>query len=180
MLNKITYIAGALAVTAAPAFAQSAYTSSDNWTGGYIGGQLGYADVDTSLNGVDGSDFIGGLIAGYDYDFGTWVMGGGIDYDMSSIDLSGAAEVENVLRAKLRAGYKLDSGLLYATAGWARADTDTLGDSDGYLVGVGYDVKLEGGYTVGTEVLYHKFDDFNGTGIDVDATTVQLRLGYNF
>ncbi|WP_380055505.1 outer membrane protein [Falsihalocynthiibacter sp. SS001] len=180
MLKKIVFLSGGLALSAAPVLAQSAYTSYNDWTGGYIGAQLGYADVGTSLDGVDGDDIIGGIIAGYDYDLGDWVVGGGLDYDMASIDLSGAAEVENVIRAKVRAGYKMNNGLLYATAGWARADTDTLGDSDGYLFGIGYDVKMSGGYTVGTELLYHKFDDFNDTGIDVDATTIQFRVGYNF
>lgn len=180
MINKLSTITAAVVLAGSPAFSQDAYSWSTDWTGGYIGAQLGYANVGTSLAGVDGGDFIGGIIAGYDYDFGTWVMGGGLDYDMSSIDLSGAAKVENVFRAKLRAGYKIDAGLLYATAGWARASTDTLGDSDGYLIGAGYDYQMSGGYSLGGEVLYHKFDDYNKTGVDVDATTFQLRAAYRF
>lgn len=160
--------------TAVPVFA------SPDWTGFYVGGQIGYANVDTNLPGIDGDDVIGGIIAGYDYDFGTWVLGGGLDFDFADINLAGAASVENVFRAKLRGGYKIGNGLLYATGGYANADTNTLGDDDGYFIGAGYEHLIADQFSVGGEVLYHEFDNFNSTGIDVDATTIQLRGTFRF
>ena len=151
-----------------------------NWTGAYAGVQLGYGDVGTSIPGIDGNGAIGGVIAGYDYDFGTWVAGVGIDYDFANIDLAGAATLENVLRLKARGGFKTGNGLIYATAGYAQASTDTLGDDDGYFAGVGYEHRISSSFGLGGEVLYHEFSDFNGTGIDVNATTLQLRGTFRF
>lgn len=70
--------------------------SSPDWTGFYAGGQLGYANVDTNVAGVNGDDFIGGLVLGYDYDFGQWVIGAGADYDFGDITLAPGASVDSV------------------------------------------------------------------------------------
>lgn len=154
--------------------------ASPNWTGGYAGVQLGYGDIDTNVAGVQGDDIIGGAIAGYDYDLGDWVVGAGIDYDFASINLGGAAKLDNVLRLKLRGGYKFGDGLLYGTAGYAYAYTDTLGNDDGYFIGAGYEHLLSPSFGLGAELLYHEFDNLNGSGIDVDATTLQLRATFRF
>lgn len=154
--------------------------ASPNWTGFYAGGQLGYADVDTNIGGVDGDDILGGIVVGYDYDLGDWVVGAGLDYDFADVDLGGAASLENVFRAKVRGGYKIGNGLVYATGGYANADTDVLSDEDGYFIGAGYEHLLSNKFSLGGEVIYHEFDNFNSTGIDVDATTVQVRGTFRF
>lgn len=151
-----------------------------NWTGAYVGGQIGWASVDTDLSGVDDDDVIGGLIAGYDFDLGNWVVGVGLDYDFAGIDLGPAGDLDSIWRARLRGGYKIGQGLAYATAGFARADTDQLGSDDGYFVGAGYEYLINSRFSLGGEVLYHDFDNFNGSGIEVDATTVQLRGTFRF
>jgi outer membrane immunogenic protein len=35
-------------------------------------------------------------------------------------------------------------------------------------------------WTVGGEVLQHEFDDFDGSGIDVEATTVKAKVALQF
>lgn len=164
----------------APVIEGAEVFASPNWTGFYGGGQIGYADVDTNLPGVDGDDIIGGLTVGYDYDLGNWVVGAGLDYDFADIELGGAASVGNVFRFKLRGGYKIGNGLFYATGGYANADTDVLSDDDGYFIGAGYEHLIASNFSLGGEVLYHEFDNFNGSGIDVDATTLQLRGVFRF
>lgn len=197
MLKTTTALMTATALMAAPAFAGNVQEPTPepviaapvappapvgpNWTGFYAGGQLGYGDVDTQAAGVDGDGLIGGLIAGYDYDYGNnWVVGLGLDYDLADIDLGAAASLEEVFRIKSRLGYKIGNGLLYGTGGYAWADTDNLGDDNGYFVGAGYEHMVTQNVSLGGEVLYHKFDNFGTAGVDVDATTVQARAAFRF
>ncbi|WP_271948532.1 outer membrane protein [Ruegeria faecimaris] len=155
--------------------------SSGNWTGFYGGLQVGYADIDTNVSGVDGDGAIGGIVLGYDYDLGDWVVGGGFDYDWTSIELTPGVEVEDVWRLKARAGYKVTPvGLLYGIGGYAEASTDNLGSDDGWFIGAGYEQIVAPNVSVGGEILYHEFNDFDSTGIDVDATTIQARATYRF
>ncbi len=155
--------------------------ASGNWTGFYAGGQLGYADVDTNATGVDGDGAIGGILLGYDYDLGDWVVGGGFDYDWADIDLSGAATLEDVWRIKARAGYKVNpQGLLYGVGGYADAGTDNLGSDNGWFLGAGYEQIIAPNVSLAGEILYHEFNNFNSSGVDVDATTFQIRAAYRF
>ena len=174
--------APALAGSPEPAPAQPAIETpvavplTGDWTGGYVGGQIGWGDVSGDISG---DDLIGGLTLGYDYDFGSWVLGAGVDYDWAEID-AGGNTLENLARLKLRAGYDTGPGLVYATAGAARAEIDTLGSDEGYFAGIGYEHKLTDNMTVGGEILYHDFGDFNGSGTDVEATTAQVRSSFRF
>jgi len=105
---------------------------------------------------------------------------GELDYDFSDISLSGGAgDIDNISRAKVKAGYDLGSTLLYATAGIARADTD-LGTDNGEFYGVGVNYQFSPAWTLGGEILAHQFEDFNATGTDIDVDTISLRASYNF
>jgi opacity protein-like surface antigen len=159
-----------------------AMTMGRDWTGGYAGLQLGYADVeasDATGASTSGDDVIGGFTAGYDWDFGNFVLGAGLDADIADLSV-GAATLERVYRLKVRGGYDLGNGLLYATAGGAGADVDGLGYDTGYFVGAGYEHMVTDTISLGGEVLYHEFDDFKGTGTDIEATTFQIRANYRF
>lgn len=174
--------AGSLAepTVEAPVFSPAPVTASSDWTGFYTGLQLGYADVD-GPGTLDGDDNTYGFHAGYDYDFGNWVVGGELDYDKADVELGGGvAEVDSVARLKFKGGYDLGNTLVYATAGVARADT-SVGDETGPFAGLGVSYKVTERYTVGAEVLQHRFDDLGGVaGNDVDATTFNLRGSLRF
>lgn len=191
---------GATAI-AAPAFAGSiqpapmepmiqapapvAMTMGRDWTGGYAGLQLGYADVGTSIDGLEGDDMIGGLTAGYDWQFGNFVAGVGVDADIADIGVGtvpglGDLTLERVYRLKARAGYSFGDGLLYATGGGVGADIDGLGYDTGYFIGAGYEHMVTNNISLGGEVLYHEFDNFKDSTVDVDATTFQIRANYRF
>ncbi|WP_170785004.1 outer membrane protein [Ruegeria lacuscaerulensis] len=177
MRKKILAATGLAFLAAGSAAAQS----SGDWTGFYGGLQVGYADIDTNISGIDGDGAIGGIILGYDYDLGDWVVGGGFDYDWTDVDLSGAATVEDVWRIKAHAGYKVTSqGLLYGIGGFAEAGTDNLGSDDGWFIGAGYEQIVAPNVSISGEILYHEFNDFNSSGVDVDATTFQARAAYRF
>ncbi|KIN72893.1 outer membrane protein [Sulfitobacter guttiformis] len=149
-----------------------------DWTGAYGGLNLGYADID-GTGDVDGDDTTYGLHVGYDYDFGKFVLGGEFEYDKTDIDLGGVAEADSVARLKLRGGYDLGRTLVYATAGAARVDT-SVGDETGEFIGVGVAYQVTDRFTVGGEVLEHRFDDIGGSGVDADATTFNLRGSFRF
>jgi len=150
-----------------------------DWTGAYIGGQLGYGFADSDLTSSDES-FMGGVTLGYDRDFGQWVLGGALDYDFADANVAPGTDLEEVFRLKVRGGPKIDRGLLYGAAGWAIADTSNLGDDDGWFIGGGYEYMVNDRFSVGGEVLYHQFDSFNGTGNDIDFTTLQVRATFRF
>ena len=78
---------------------------SADWTGGYVGGQLGWgwASGDTTVSAtdfgldefededdfdanLDGDGLVGGFTAGYRHDFGRFVAGGEFQYDWAGID----------------------------------------------------------------------------------------------
>ncbi len=157
---------------------------SADWTGGYVGAQIGYGDVNSNGAGLDGSGAIGGVHAGYLVDFGTFVTGAELSYDAGSIDLgAGADSLDSVTRLKLIAGYDMGRTLVYASTGLARASA-TVGGADisdnGYLFGIGADYALTEQWTLGGEVMAHRFNDFGGTGARLQATTVQAKIAYRF
>lgn len=188
-LSASALAAPAFAGSAAPAAmepmieapAPVAMTMGRDWTGGYAGLQLGYADVDAG-GALTGDDVIGGLTAGYDWDFGNFVLGAGLDADMADLAVGSptAATLERVYRLKVRGGYDLGNGLLYASAGGAGADIDGLGYDTGYFVGAGYEHMVTDTISLGGEVLYHEFDNFKNSGLDIEATTFQVRANYRF
>ncbi len=169
-------------VVAAPVAAP--VNTGGEWGGAYVGAQLGYADVDSNGGGLDGDGVLGGVHAGYRYDFGTAVVGGELDYDTASIDLGGAAgELDSVTRLKLMAGADLGRTLVYGTAGYAYAEASVGGASlsdDGWFAGLGADYALTDQWRVGAELLTHKFDNFDGSGVDLDVNTVKAKVSFAF
>lgn len=167
--------------------ASPVFVDRSGWSGFYAGGQLGYADVDGDVAGGDTVDGYGGTYgvhAGYNWGFGNWVVGTELEYDWADIDLDGGPDgIDSIARLKLRAGYDLGQALLYATAGPAYANAE-IGGSDfsdtGWFAGVGMGYQVTDQWVVGGELLAHEFDDFDGTGVDVNATTAALRASYRF
>jgi outer membrane immunogenic protein len=155
------------------------------WGGFYVGAGLGYGDVGSSTDTLDGDGILGGLQAGYRHDFGTAVVGGELEYDITDIALgaAGTDQLNSVARLKAMAGADLGRTLVYGTAGYASADADVGGtrlSDDGWFAGLGADYALSDRLSVGAEVLTHKFDDFDASGVDLDATTAKARINLRF
>jgi len=152
-----------------------------DWTGFHAGAQLGYGDIDA---GESGDDVLGGVHAGYTYDFGDYVLGGEIDYNAADIDLSnGAGSFDGLTRLKLKGGYDFGGTLLYGTLGAAYAEATLAGNgaSDtGYFAGIGVAHMLTDSISLGGEAIYHEFDDFDGTGTDIEATTLSAKVSFHF
>lgn len=184
------------AAVAAPVVVAPVAQPSFDWSGFYLGGQASYGqleyegdDDDATLDGATG-----GLHVGYMRDFGRFVAGVEMAYDLLDLELdeddvpgfdADAAELEGVGRAGLRLGYDAGRVLPYATAGYAMArysddiagtDEDT---ADGYYFGGGAEIALADSFSVGVEVLRHEFD-LDIDDLDTSHTTAGLRASYRF
>ncbi|MBT8410658.1 MAG: outer membrane beta-barrel protein [Octadecabacter sp.] len=171
----------------APMPAPAPVSYGGDWTGFYAGGSLGYADVgdDAAVFGDEFNGLTYGVHAGYDYDFGNFVLGG--EFELSGFDVQDnntATEVDSVARLKLRAGYDAGNFLPYLAVGAAQLKTSgaPLGgvDDTGYFYGAGVDYRLTDSIRVGGEVLQHEFDDYAGSGINPDALTAAVRVSFEF
>ncbi|CTQ51044.1 outer membrane protein [Jannaschia donghaensis] len=165
----------------APVFVEP--TPAYEWSGAYIGAQGSYADISTDGDvELDDDGGLYGLRAGYDFQRGSQVFGGLVQYDFGEIELEDSdIEVENVLRIGARYGITTGAALYYGLAGYAQADTNSIGDTDGYFAGLGYERFITENVTFGAEAMYHDFDDFDDAdGTDATATTVGLNLNYRF
>ncbi len=155
-----------------------------DWTGFYAGAQLGYADIDSSTGTLEGNGYLGGIHAGYRWDFGSYVAGAELDYDSANIDLGGTTgTLDDVARLKLLGGAKLGNSLIYATAGAAYASATVGGtelSDNGVFYGAGVNTAVSERWTVGAELLQHDFNNFDGSTVDLDATTLSAKVGMRF
>lgn len=160
-----------------PPAAPAPMVTARDWTGGYLGARLGWGDLGRDVNG-DGA--IGGLFAGYLQDFGGFAAGVEAGYDAANINVEEAGRLKHVTRLTVRGGPTFDNVFVYGTAGAARARVTGLGSETGWVAGIGAEVDVGGGWSVGGEVLHHNFDDFNNSGVDVRANTFQARAAFRF
>ena len=181
-----------IALATAPAFAGGfgSYTGTGDWTGPSVGLQFGNLDADTSGAAISsGDDSVYGLTAYYDYDFGSFVLGGGIELDQTDTALRNAAgatvaTIDSVNRFALRGGIDGGRNFYYVTAGVADADTEAgaaaPGDSSGSFYGIGYEVFITDLVTASAKALRHDFDSFDIGGLEAEATTIQLGINMRF
>ena len=187
-LTAPAFAGGPIAVAEEPAVIPAAepYVAPGlDWSGAYVGGQLGYGDVDSNGAGLDGNGALGGVHAGYRWDLGNWVAGGELSWDKTSIDLGATAgdELDSIAALKLMAGREIGNSLVYGTLGAAQAKASVGGadlSDSGMVYGLGFDYAVNDRWTVGGEVLQHQFNDFDATGDDFDATTIKAKVGLRF
>jgi outer membrane immunogenic protein len=174
------------------------------WTGFYVGGQLGYGwnaddnDFDvpvgytvggvpfTGFGGNEGDGFLAGVHAGYNVQFGSFVVGvegdiegvfGDDDDDFTGVILSptgvpvaysipsNSIDWQGSIRA--RAGFAFDRALIYATGGFAFAGlSDGIGDSEddtltGWTLGAGIEYAFTNNLTTRIEYRYTSYDGEN-------------------
>ena len=169
--------------TKAPVYVEPVY----NWTGFYIGGHIGGAfNGDSNFGGLSTGNnndgrFLGGLQAGYDYQFApNWVLGIEGQYSWlgsnnNGIIFPGGYTYTNDQRAlgsvTGRIGYTWGPGLLYVKGGYAFSDNNesvTLagvptafafsgGHRDGYTVGAGLEYMFTQNWSGKLEYQYYNF-----------------------
>lgn len=152
-----------------------------NWDGFYGGVQLGYGDFETDGDtDFDDDGAVGGVFAGWQASTASGLVYG-FEADLNATDLElGGEDIQSLSHLKARLGYDLGTSLVYATAGAAYADADSFGEDWGWTGGIGYDYRLTDAVSLGGEVLYHSFDDFDDSGSDLDGTTLAAKITYHF
>ena len=170
--------------TKAPAYVAPIY----NWTGFYIGAQVGGAFQGSSgynatagvLGARDDSSFIGGGVVGANYQFSpNWVVGlegefnGLSNNRYSFVDGGGnAVSLKNDWLASVtgRLGYTWGPGMIYAKGGVAFRDNGGIASNvaaivdrndTGYTVGAGLEYMFAPAWSAKVEYQYYNFDHTN-------------------
>ncbi|GAA0775119.1 porin family protein [Roseibium denhamense] len=180
-----------------------------DWTGVYVGGNLGWSfgqfdnragggvgDIDITENGVSG-----GVFAGYNLQVTpNIVVGGEADFTLSDLEDSRTRNGLNLQSGsdwnsnfRGRVGYAFDRYLIYGAGGLAIADVNVKGNGDkdsktalGWTLGAGAEGALTNNVTARFEYVYQDFgeQDFNlgGQAVSSDFNNQQVRfgLGYKF
>jgi outer membrane immunogenic protein len=133
-----TTVMMAMAGSALAAEGELPVASSFNWSGGYVGGQIGYGfgSADYDYGGVDydyshdPDGFLGGIYAGYSNQFANKVVLG-VEADIAwgglkdstlapgNSDYSATTRIDLTGSARLRLGYAMDRLLPYVSGGVA-------------------------------------------------------------
>jgi outer membrane immunogenic protein len=143
------------------------------------------------VDGFDDDGVTGGFRAGYDFALANgFLVGGRLDYDFVNFDLNFEDDddddldmtlengIDGIYRAGVRLGYAFGPNLVYGIGGYAGLDAND--DSDGYFAGIGAERFVTENVTVGGEVLYHEFDEFEIDSLEADITTVGLNVNFRF
>lgn len=139
----------------------AAHAQNADWQGPYVGVSLNGATYDSSGTDVDGYNDTGevveangdgwgaGVLAGYDWRFGQWVLGGVVDAQFVDGEGEGAStffggdtiyttQVDNIMTLRARGGWVFgESFLLYATGGVGLLSTEFAVNDSSTLIGAG-------------------------------------------
>lgn len=163
-----------------------------SWAGPYVGANIGYAWGDISNNAASPSGVAGGAQAGYNWQFGQWVVG--IEGDIQGTgasDTFAAWKFSNPWFGTLRgrAGFALNNILIYGTGGLAfgnvRAEVWDLTESHttaGWTLGVGAEIGITQNWSAKAEYLFVDLNDtrFALTGLPNGYQFSVVRLGVNY
>lgn len=152
----------------------------DAFSTGFCGGSFNTNAAPGGCRKDDDTDVELGVRLGYDYQMGSFVVGGLVEYTqlelqdaVTAFSTTPAAynftrKLNNVFAVRARGGYAFGDNLIYATGGYAKGNmkhsfTTTNGvnsftrrgggDANGYQIGLGYERKLTPNLVLGVEWL---------------------------
>jgi outer membrane immunogenic protein len=172
------------------------YNSLFNWTGFYAGVHGGYA-WGSSRGGASTDGFVGGLQAGYNYQFApNGVLGVETDISATSIDgKPGGSKfsIDYLGTIRGRAGYTIDRVMLYVAGGaaYGRGDLEVAGLSNnqvhwGWTLGGGIEAMVTPNVSARLEYLYvdlakENYQSVLGpVGIGYNSNILRVGLNYRF
>lgn len=159
---------------------------ADAFSPGFCGGSFQTNSAAGGCRGDDKSDVEISVRGGYDLQFGSWVVGGVLEY--SRLELQDAVtafsvtpasynftrKLTDMIQVRARGGYAFGDTLVYATGGYAKGNmkhsfrtTNTVnsfparggGDADGYQLGFGVEHKFTPNIVLGAEFIRTSFKD---------------------
>ena len=163
-----------------------------NWTGAYVGLNLGYEWGKATNSGIDPSGVAGGGQIGYNWQSGQFVFVAETDIQASAADDTFAPyKFSNPWFGTLRgrAGFAINNILLYGTFGLAygdlKAEFGGLDESKtlvGWTGGLGMEVGFAPNWSAKVEYLYMDLGSraYTLTGTDNGLQASYLRLGVNY
>jgi len=180
-------LAGGMAEPApAPMVLAAAPQPQFDWTGFFVGVQVGFSDTETSFFGgafdlqSDARHF--GLQGGYLHDFGNIVVGGMLSYEQ--VDVSDVAFDDDPTRLGLSGivGYDVGRFLPYATLGLTRLDLPDFDTTEnGTSFGIGMMFAVTDRVMANVEYTRTEYDDYLEDFIpDSELTADTVRLGVNY
>ncbi|MBN9021125.1 MAG: porin family protein [Rhizobiales bacterium] len=194
--------ASAADIYAPPPAAEVIYNPAPafSWTGGYVGGLVGYGWGNAKVKGgpsLDPDGWLGGIYGGYNFQTNNMVVLG-VEGDFAlngAEDKANGVRIENNWNSTLRAraGIAFDRFMLYGTGGLAVGNINAKianggsnsGTHAGWTVGAGMEAaitpnvigRLEYRYTdYGTNI----YDTAPKTKVDFNSSQVMVGIGYKF
>lgn len=172
-----------------------------SWTGGYVGGLLGYEWGNAKVRGggpsLNPDGWMGGIFGGYNFQTSSmFVVGLEGDFTFAGAkDKVSGISVENNWNSTLRAraGIAIDRFLMYGTGGLAVGNITVKGG------GAGSDTGTHAGWTIGGGIeaaftqnvigrLEYRYTDYGTnvydtspkTKVDFNSSQVMVGIGYKF
>jgi outer membrane immunogenic protein len=195
----IRLICGAAAITTAGAasaadipHATPYMVSVHNWSGPYLGGQLGYQWGNVTNNPARPSGIAGGVRGGYNWRAGSFVLGVEADLNISAAqDRFANWKFSNPWFGTVRGrvGYAFSNVLVYGTLGLAvgggRVELGGASESrthTGWTAGVGMEVALTRAWSARVEYLYVDLSDrpYGLIGSNHGFESSLFRIGVNY
>jgi outer membrane immunogenic protein len=175
----------------APYYAPAA-PAGFNWSGGYVGVNLGYAWGKVTNSNVSPSGLEGGVQGGYNWQSGQFVYGAETDLQLSGADDTFAPfKFSNPWFGTLRGrgGFAYNNFLFYVTAGLAygnvKAESAFLSESRtqlGWTAGLGAEMGIAPNWSAKVEYLYMDLGSrtYTITGTSNAFHNNVLRVGLNY
>jgi outer membrane immunogenic protein len=175
-----------------PYYSTTAAPAGYRWAGWYAGLNIGYEWADVRNSAAHPRGIAGGAQAGYNWQFGQFVLGGETDLQFTGAnDTFAPWKFSNPWFGTLRArvGYAMNNILFFGTGGLAYGDVkaENLGANEthtmlGWAAGAGMEVGLTPNWSAKAEYLYMDLGNhtYTLTGNDLGLRASILRLGVNY
>jgi outer membrane immunogenic protein len=189
-----------------PVYTMAPTAPAMDWTGFWLGAQVGYMFGDVDIVSAPGGSFdTDGFYlaasAGFDYQFSNnVVLGGFVTAPVASfadgstpVGVGFNAEVQWAAVAGVRLGYAMDRFLPYVLAGVVVGEGEGVSTTNvkasqthtGFTVGAGLDYRIDENWTVGAYYAYTDMSDETyqfvaPARIGFDTHAVALTVGYRF